>query len=292
MHGRANGTFDPDGNLTLAEAIKMAAVVHHIYNGGDGIFVQGSPWYQVYVDYAISNRIISSSSFDSEYQRFATRREMATIFARSVPSDELREINSVVYLPDVIDAREITGGHLLYGDDIFMLYRAGVLTGNDNLGTFKPYDDITRAEAAAIICRLVVPVQRRVLNLSQVIISGDFATDELINSFESYESYDDLSDTHYGDGAQRIFITTNIAVKDFSYIHVGFDNDGRVRPIEVLFTLDELLPDKPFVVNWTEVGSLPQRGFSFVDENGVTRYFTISQSGYDGALIISEFSNN
>ena len=37
MNGKGDGAFDPAGNITLAEAIKMAAVVNDIYKGGDEI---------------------------------------------------------------------------------------------------------------------------------------------------------------------------------------------------------------------------------------------------------------
>ena len=79
MSGDPGGTFRPSGNMTLAEAITIAARVHHIYNGGNGEFVQGSVWYQVYVDYAIANGIITSTDF-ADYSRAATRSQMAYIF--------------------------------------------------------------------------------------------------------------------------------------------------------------------------------------------------------------------
>ena len=287
MSGKGSGRFDPAGNLTLAEAIKMAAVVHSIHNGDGESFTQGSPWYQVYVDYAISSGIISKESFDGNYQAYATRAEMASIFANCVPVDELREINTVIYLPDVLPEREFGEGLLLYGDDIFKLYRAGVLTGHDKLGTFRPFNNITRAEAAAIICRLVIPSERKKLNLSQVKISGDFVSDAFLSQYTSFETFVEFDDKDY----QRIYITTNITVKDFKFIEIEFDPDSDhfFREKGVLYSLGKLLPDKPFVVTWMGWGTMPHRGITFVDENNVKRYFTIHDSGYDGSLLITEF---
>ena len=48
-----------------------------------------------------------------------------------------------------------------YHDDIFLLYRAGVLTGNDSAGTFTPNAAITRCEVATIAARMVQPDARR-----------------------------------------------------------------------------------------------------------------------------------
>ena len=160
MNGKGKGIFDPGGTLTLAEAIKMAATVHSIYNGGNDTFTQGSPWYQVYVDYAISSGIIGSNAFSRRLNNAANRAEIASIFAGSVPSTVLQEINTVSQLPDVLESS-------FYGKDIFRLYRAGVLTGNDSQGTFKPSSNMTRAEASAIICRIVIPSERRIVHITE-----------------------------------------------------------------------------------------------------------------------------
>ena len=145
-------TFNPTGSMTLAEAIAIAARVHHIFNGGDGVFTQGSVWYQVYVDYAIEKGIINSGTF-SDYKKTATRAEMAYIFSRSVPEAEFESQNTVNSLPDVSDSTQ-------YRDAIITLYKAGVLAGGDSIGTFSPGSDITRAEASAVISRVILPSTR------------------------------------------------------------------------------------------------------------------------------------
>ena len=286
MAGKGDRAFDPEGNITLAEAIKMASVVHNVCNGGDGEFEQGDPWYKVYVDYAIEFEIIDESAFDREYERFALRGEMAGIFANCVSAEALPEINKVVRLPDVIDYKgEGEGGHL-YRGEIFMLYRAGVLTGSDSLGTFRPHTYITRAEAAAIICRIVLPAERKTLNLSQVMVSAENATDELLSGYDSFEEFVESSDY------PKILIKTNMTVTQFKFIEVEFIPDEYSYSFEVksvLYSTDELTSEKPFAVTWLELGSIPHRGISFVDENNVTRYFTISRSGIDGSFVFAEF---
>ena len=144
--------FSPTGNMTIAEAITVAARVRHIYNGGDGEFVQGSPWYQVYVDYAIANGIVAAGAF-SNYNKAATRAEMAYIFSKALPQSEFTSQNTVNYLPDVSSSTP-------YFSAIFILYKAGVLAGNDSIGTFNPGNNISRAEAAAIISRVILPATR------------------------------------------------------------------------------------------------------------------------------------
>ena len=147
MQGSGN-TFNPTGNMTIAEAVTIAARVHHIYNGGDGQFTQGSPWHQVYVDYAIGNGIINAGTF-SDYGKAATRAEMAFIFSSALPEAEFASQNTVNALPDVTSSTP-------YYSAILMLYKAGVVAGSDSIGTFNPGANITRAEAAAIISRVIL----------------------------------------------------------------------------------------------------------------------------------------
>ena len=152
MRGNADGTFNPTGSFTLAEAIAVAARVHRIYATGGSKFVQGDTWYQVYVDYAVANGIIKANDF-SNYTQAATRAEMAYIFTRSLADTEFAELNTVSSLPDVNSETQ-------YADAIITLFKAGVVTGNDTSGTFFPGNNIIRAEAAAIISRVILPETR------------------------------------------------------------------------------------------------------------------------------------
>lgn len=152
MRGNSATAFNPLGNITVAEALAIAARVHSIYATGSENFVQGNPWYDVYIEYSVMNGIIMSSDF-TEVNRPATRAEMAYIFSRALPQSEFPSLNTVNSLPDVTSATR-------YSDAIFMLYRAGVLTGSDAVGTFYPLNPITRAEAAAIITRVILPDNR------------------------------------------------------------------------------------------------------------------------------------
>ena len=65
MNGQSENRFDPSGSLTVAEAVKMAAMVNNTYNGFNGTFpVQenGTAWYQPYVDYCVALGIMTGRS--------------------------------------------------------------------------------------------------------------------------------------------------------------------------------------------------------------------------------------
>lgn len=159
MSGNSASTFNPGGMFTLAEAATIAARMHNLYNGGNGVLPAASgAWYQSAVDYCLQNKIITDGDFDS-YTRNATRAEMAQIMAAALPDSAWKAINSVSALPDVSAGTD-------YSDAIFKLYNAGVFTGNDEYGMFQPYANITRAEVAAIVARCADAGQRKVLALT------------------------------------------------------------------------------------------------------------------------------
>ncbi len=151
MQGKG-ANFDPNVGVTLAEAVTMAARLNNIYSGSDWIFNESSPWYYAHLEYAIYKEIVQVDTFE-DLTRPATRAEMAYIFARALPEGEFAAINKIEALPDV-------NAGTPYQSEIFMLYKAGILTGNDAYGTFGPNETITRAQAAAIITRIAIPPER------------------------------------------------------------------------------------------------------------------------------------
>lgn len=154
MNGYTDGTFHPIGNITLSEAIKMAAVVHATCNNQTISFSasDGGKWYDAYLNYCVKNRIVSSDEYSS-LDAYATRAQIAHIFAKA--TSDFAVVNDIDYdyIPDVSERSE-------YADEILALYRAGISTGDERTRAFRPSDTITRAEAAAIISRVALPTTR------------------------------------------------------------------------------------------------------------------------------------
>lgn len=184
MSGKSGTRFDPDGTVTYAEAAALAARVHEIYNGGDGLFPAGAYWWSGAAEYLAENRILSgrlsgsaySVYFDSlpdkleEHYMRASGGSMGETYYTdmgpwadqpldrlcaaawlccALPDEALEEINTVGALPD--EPEEETPEWAA----IKRLYRAGVLAGDDAWGTFAGYRTITRAEFAAVLSRAV-----------------------------------------------------------------------------------------------------------------------------------------
>ena len=148
MEGKNADVFDPMGSLTIAETIKIAASLHKCYYTGTMDFEPGSPWYSPYVDYALSNNILAGPY--RNYDAAIIRSDFAAILSNALPDEAITPMNKVDdgAIPDVFESYS-------YGQAVYKLYRAGVLTGSDGKGTFYPGRSLTRAEAATAIMRIV-----------------------------------------------------------------------------------------------------------------------------------------
>ena len=92
MNGIGGGLFSPDGNVTVVEAITMAARAYATYIE-ETISPADGEWYQMYVDYAIKNGFVTEGQFDS-FDRPAKRFEVAKLFHDALPKDYYTVKNS------------------------------------------------------------------------------------------------------------------------------------------------------------------------------------------------------
>lgn len=149
MAGTSETTFKPYGDITIAQAVTMAARIHSTYVQDGMVFQQTGKWYQVYLDYAYEKGIIDQAYYNCDVTKRASRAQFAEILANSLPAEALQAINTVDdgAIPDVSMSAS-------YAEYVYKLYRAGILTGSDANGTFNPTTYITRAEAAAVVSRM------------------------------------------------------------------------------------------------------------------------------------------
>lgn len=150
MNGTTPTLFNPNGTLTVAEGVTIAARLHSIIND-KSIPASGGEWYMQYVNYCIENGFLAKDKFD-DFNRTIRRSEMAELLSMS--TGELDSINTVTALPDVPRDAE-------YFDHVIKLYRAGILTGNDAYGTFAPESNLLRSEISAMSIRIADSTKRR-----------------------------------------------------------------------------------------------------------------------------------
>lgn len=142
--------YKPDNNMTYAEAIKLAACMNEKYTKGSVTLGNGTVnWYDTYVEYCMTNGIISQN-YASVINSPIDRQTYAAIFAKCLPSSALSAKNTI---PDgsIPDVQKSNPNY----NAIYTLYKAGIVNGSDAKGTFNPYNNIRRSEVAAILNRMM-----------------------------------------------------------------------------------------------------------------------------------------
>lgn len=219
LQGTGNGRFSPDGNLTLAQAITMAARTYAYERGETIPKTGGSTWYSDFLQYASDKGICAIGEFGAAYDNFCNRLTMAKLFARVVPESTATQRNDVTSLPDVQSASE--------NQAVFTLYQLGILTGSDKYGTFHPYQYIKRSETAAILNRVLNPDTRKSFILEEAPTVEQIYANALVQAWDYFK--DDI------EFAQDI----GIDMGDFGYTLYDIDNNG-VPELLVGFTGEDM----------------------------------------------------
>ena len=162
VNGKSETAYDPDSDITIAEALVIADRLHSIYYGIelDDELQEGELWYQPFVDYALENDIIWPGSY-SNYTAKATRAIFAGIMANALPDEALAAIGNIISIPDVTNDTRFSAS-------IYQLYNAGILGGADEYGTFHPYDTIKRSEVAVVVLNMADESRRKVSELKEL----------------------------------------------------------------------------------------------------------------------------
>ena len=90
--------------------------------------------------------------------------------------------------------------------------------------------------------------------------------------------------------ASQVRFSAEKTVRDFKVLGLTFlegDDSERIAfAAEELCAVDVLTPEEPLVQELLFGGAIPNCGFSYVDEAGTVRAFTVEVSGMDGSLLI------
>ena len=147
MEGTGNGRFSPDDTLSISQVIALCVRLHAQYNGNTVPETVDGPWYQGAYQYGLEEGLFNRSQLSSFIANNpASRLQMVAWMDKAVPEGQKQPIHSEVTIPDV--APTDPGG-----TEIYKWYKAGILEG-DSSHRFNGGTSITRAETAAILCRL------------------------------------------------------------------------------------------------------------------------------------------
>lgn len=170
MKGTGANAFSPDHYVTLAECHVMAARLHSLLTGGNGTLGQVSDagsqynippgaWYGDSVRYLSALPGASSVVYPGDYDTPGIRLQFLALLILAVPDDQLTPINQIESFPDADDhcLHMANAIPLLSVQDVLRFYNAGILAGTDSQGTFSSGNKLTRAEAAAMLSRILTP---------------------------------------------------------------------------------------------------------------------------------------
>ena len=152
IDGKSASSFAPDDPLKRSEVVKLAACMYQTVTEGEITLGNGEGiWYEPYVDYAFDVGILTESM---DFDEAATRGETMELFSRAIPN--LEAINDV---PE--DAVTDVPQNHPHHDAVYKMLRAGIVQGVDETThVCAPDTNITRAEIAAILTRMMHPESR------------------------------------------------------------------------------------------------------------------------------------
>lgn len=175
MEGKTADRFDYTSPLTYAQITVITARLHELLNGGDGQFpapAAGEAWFVPALNYLRSiDRKADTADLLLDNMtlwvgdptlpnRPCPRKDFALMLLSILP--ELPVLNETAAAPDVAAAHPIQ-----------TLYRAGIVGGSDDYGTFYGESSLTRGAAAAILSRIADPAQRLRLDLAAFDVCRD-----------------------------------------------------------------------------------------------------------------------
>lgn len=184
ISGYPDSTFKADGTVTYAEFIKLAVIA--VTRNDPGVAFSGH-WAKNYYETAILANLFSRQDIpETLLNELITRGDMALIAAQAVNAEVSQtELNIVAsYLLDTPQEENKKCA-------IAKAYALGLICGYENR-TFQPNANLSRAEAATVILRILDPQKRANVNLdllSSMVapqVSKVAASNQAISS-DSYE---------------------------------------------------------------------------------------------------------
>ena len=155
VNGKTPTEFKPNDDIKMSEVLKLAACLRdRMLYGANSLenSKDGRPWYMSYYDYLNARGLLEAPGVSyTDFNRPVTRGEMVRIFFDAIPAEYYAQRNTVAdgSIPDVAASQQT------YGTAVYTLYRAGIIAGSDEYGTFNPDSKIRRSEVAAILVRIL-----------------------------------------------------------------------------------------------------------------------------------------
>lgn len=151
VSGDETHRFQPEQPVTGAEFITM--VTQMLYPDDISAGSGGGAWYQPYQAAANRHNLLSNQNANLNYKMSdaLNRYEMAFILAQAMKDLQLDADVSQGTASRIPDYDVIPEA---FRSGVELVYQAGVMSGVDAAGTFAGWQNMTRAQAAVVLCQL------------------------------------------------------------------------------------------------------------------------------------------
>ena len=247
--GYPDGTFKPANTITAGEFVKIA--LYLLPDVKIENVITGSDWYKPYAEKAIEAGIVPDGMFDSKTWKQPIPRQKMAVISIKVATALGEDMN--------IENREALEKKFSDYDKICQYCKESVINavgkgivGGYPDGTFKPEGSATRAEAAAMLVRVIDASQRLAVGATEE-LSG---CTETITYHLGKRSYEVPLETHtmaelgivktaYKKGWLEIYTTT----PEFFFSIKDLSTGGSVSPTLIVSA------DDPVGVNYVKKGN-------------------------------------
>ncbi len=204
INGFPDGTFRPDETLNAEQFIKMTVTALGLNPGNGTIY-----WASTYIEYARQSGLLENSEIE-DFKKPLPRGEIVCIISKAL--DFLNE-NIEIKACGLYDLYGYTPES--YVPYVLKTYNAGIITGyQDNTFRYEKY--INRAEACAVIHKLVTPITRRerqITSLTPVPVCYSYIKEDFTTAINEYK------------GNKGCFVTEkNISFNGYS-LQADFNSD-------------------------------------------------------------------
>ena len=158
INGYENNTFRPNNNVSRAEFIKLITSANkgEEYFNYERLHSFNHNWYDVYMNYALNNGFLTNEFGYGNPNDLLTRKEMIIILGK------IAKTNFIINMRNVKEAPFTDTKKVFNEDEIEFVnysYSSELVKGYED-GTFKPLNNMTRAEVATVIYNFVKKVDK------------------------------------------------------------------------------------------------------------------------------------
>lgn len=230
LSGYTDGTFNPDGELTVAQLATIIAKANGIdTTSSNDYWAYKAVYYCIYIARCMTDL---GTIVPANYDVACTRELAVYMIVEGLGANENTTVDTSITADDIPDWRYIISD---YQDAVLTGFRWNLVTGVNDLGEFAPRQTLTRAEVATLLYRAGYTTAAEIPEVEE---SDELVGQSSADVFAELSTWDEFTLSYH---SYSYGITTAILTSDAQYggIRVEFSNFGVIS-----FTMEERNPNQ------------------------------------------------